>query len=159
MQVLLVPIAGQRYALDAREVAEVLPLVEFRKAGTGPAWLLGLANVRGKLVPLVDLSMIVENTPTARTLGARIVVMRLEEDLFAARVGEGRFIGLVVPEVTRVTRMDFDASGAHEGFAFVGAPHLGPTALDREGTVQLLRCRRLLEGDAALRELPTRVDP
>ena len=38
--------------------------------------------------------------------------------------------------------------------SFAGAPHLGPTVVDEDGTLQLLRCRRLLEGDAALRELP-----
>lgn len=150
--VLLVTVGGKRFALDAGEVIEVLPVVAFRPAGTGPKWLLGLFNVRGALLPLVDLSIIVDGAPTELRLGSRIVVLRLEGDLFE---GATRSVGLLVPEVTGLAVRDFQAMGAHEGFSFAGAPHLGPTIVDDDGTLQLLRCRRLLEGDTALRELPS----
>lgn len=152
ISVLLVTVGGKRFALDAREVVEVLPVVAFRAAGTGPKWLLGLFNLRGALLPLVDLSIIVDGAPTASRLGSRIVVLRLDGDLFE---GATRSVGLLVPEVAGLAIRDFRANGAHEGFSFAGAPHLGPTVADEEGTLQLLRCRRLLEGDAALRELPS----
>ena len=153
--VLLVTVGGKRFALDASDVMEVLPVVAHRSAGIGPKWLLGLFNLRGRLLPLVDLSTLVDGSMTDVRLGSRIVVMRLEGDLFE---GSSRPIGLLVPEVTDLARRDFSAVGAHEGFAFAGAPHLGPTLVDDEGMLQLLRCRRLLEGDAVLRELPARVD-
>jgi chemotaxis-related protein WspB len=154
--VLLVTVGGRRFALDAAEVIEVLPVVAHRSAGTGPKWLLGLFNLRGRLLPLVDLSTIVDGTATDVRLGSRIVVLRLEGDLFE---GSTRPIGLLVPEVAGLARRDFSAEGVHEGFSFAGAPHLGPTLVDEDGMLQLLRCRRLLEGDAALRELPARADP
>jgi chemotaxis-related protein WspB len=153
--VLLVTVGGKRFALDASDVMEVLPVVAHRSAGTGPKWLLGLFNLRGRLLPLVDLSTLVDGGRTEVRLGSRIVVMRLEGDLFE---GASRPIGLLVPEVAGLARRDFSAVGVHEGFAFAGAPHLGPTLVDEEGMLQLLRCRRLLEGDAVLRELPARVD-
>lgn len=156
MQVIVVPIAGRRYALESAEVVEVLPVVAHRPALTGPPWLLGLFNLRGALVPLVDLSTLVGGVPTEVRLGSRIVAIRLEADLFGAAPS---LVGLLVPEVTSVGSCDFHASGAHPGFSFAGAPHLGPTAVDSEGTLQLLRCRRILEGDAALRELPVREEP
>jgi chemotaxis-related protein WspB len=151
MQVLLTIVADRRYALDCADVVEVLPVVEHRPAGTGPAWLLGLINVRGALVPLVDLSVIVDGRRTEPTLGSRIVVLRLDGELFS---GLATRVGLLAPEIAGPFERDFTAPGAHPGFSFAGASHLGPTIADAQGMVQLLRCRRLLEGDAALRELP-----
>ncbi len=151
MQVLTTIVGDRRFAIDCAEVLEILPLVAYRTAGTGPSWLMGLINVRGQLMPLVDLSVIVDGTSTAPRLASRIVVMALEADLFEGSAGR---IGLLVPEVAGPFERDFASGGAHPGFTFAGASHLGPTIADGQGMVQLLRCRRLLEGDAALRELP-----
>jgi chemotaxis signal transduction protein len=151
MHVLFTIVGNKRFALDCADALEVLPVVTHRPAGTGPAWLLGLINVRGELVPLVDLSVIVEGKPTELKRSSRIVLLRLEGDLFE---GIATKVGLLVPEVSGPYERDFAAAGAHPGFAFAGTSHLGPTVADSEGMVQLLRCRRLLEGDAALRELP-----
>lgn len=156
MQVLVVPIGGRRFAIDCAEIVELLPVVGHRPAGTGPAWLLGLINLRGALVPLVDLSVIVIGSGTTPRLGSRIVVLRLEGDLFR---NSASLVGLLVPEIEGLAERDFDAPGAHPGFAFAGASHLGPTLVDADGPLQLLRCRRILEGDAALRELPAREVP
>ncbi|MBI1303838.1 MAG: hypothetical protein GC172_08635 [Phycisphaera sp.] len=171
MQVLFTSVRGQRFALDCADVVEVLPVVAHRSAGTGPRWLLGLFNLRGALVPLVDLSLILEERAEPLRRGSRIVVLRLggalaEGDLFGGTPDPTRtLVGLLVPEISGPFTRDFAAHGAHEGFTFAGASHLGPTIVDEgEGAappvdgapqmVQLLRCRRLLEGDAALRELP-----
>ncbi len=156
MQVLFVMVGDRRFALDCAEISEVLPVVAHRGAGTGPPWLLGLINVRGALIPLVDLSVIVMSSPTVLRLGSRIIVLQLESELldFAGAEAAASQIGLLVPEVLGVGNRDFAQTGAHAGFNFAGAPHLGPTIADSEGFVQLLRCRRILEGDAALRELP-----
>ncbi|MFM7261072.1 MAG: chemotaxis protein CheW, partial [bacterium] len=102
--VLLVTVGGKRFALDASDVMEVLPVVAHRSAGTGPKWLLGLFNLRGRLLPLVDLSTLVDGSMTDVRLGSRIVVMRLEGDLFE---GSSRPIGLLVPEVSGLVRRDF----------------------------------------------------
>ena len=75
MQVLLTNVGGRRFALDCAEVVEVLPTVAHRPAGAGPPWLLGLFNLRGAMIPLVDLSVIVDGTQTIPKLGSRIVVL------------------------------------------------------------------------------------
>ena len=115
--------------------------------------------LRGQLVDprdvllreLVDLGVIVDGVATPVRMASRIVVVELEADLFSGRPMQ---IGILVPEILGMSACDFDGEGAHPGFAFAGASHLGPTTVDAEGMVQLLRCRRMLEGDAALRELP-----
>lgn len=151
MQVLLTTVGGRRFALDCADVVEVLPVVAHRRTGVGPRWLMGLINVRGQLLPLVDLTQIVDAEPTALRLASRIVVLRLEGELFD---GAATRVGLLVPEIAGPFERSFTGEGVHPGFAFAGASHLGPTVADEHGMVQLLRCRRLLEGDAVLRELP-----
>ena len=156
MQVLFTVVGDRRFALDCGEILEVLPVVAHRPAGTGPSWLLGLFNLRGVLVPLVDLSVIVDGSSTPMRMSARIAVMRLDAELFDATLPDGAAnrVGLLVPEIAGPFTRDFAQEGAHPGFSFAGAPHLGPTIADEGGLVQLLRCRRILEGDAVLRELP-----
>jgi chemotaxis-related protein WspB len=160
VQVLVTTIGARRFALDLAEISEVLPMVSHHATGGGPAWLLGLFNLRGSMIPLVDLSVIVDGTATTPTLGSRIVVLRLEADLFEAALSDGpaNRVGLLVPEIYGPFSRDFAQGGAHPGFAFAGTSHLGPTIADEAGFLQLLRCRRILEGDASLRELPRHVD-
>ncbi|MEY5061682.1 MAG: hypothetical protein RIS45_1603, partial [Planctomycetota bacterium] len=96
MQVLFTIVGNRRYAIDCADTIEVLPVVAHRTVGVGPQWLLGLINVRGELLPLVDLSVIVENKPTQLRLASRIVLLRLEGDLFE---GMATKVGLLVPEL------------------------------------------------------------
>lgn len=149
MQVLFTHIDGRRFAIDCADVAEVLPVVAHRPAGTGPAWLLGLFNLHGALVPLVDLATIVCGRAAEVRLGSRIVVIRA-----AAGADGGGPVGLLVPDLGGPEQRGFEDPGAHAGFPFAGASHLGPTIADAAGMVQLIRCNRLLEGDGALRALP-----
>jgi hypothetical protein len=113
--------------------------------------LVGRPTVRGPLLPRVGLTQSVDAEPTALRLASRIVVLRLEGELFD---GAATRVGLLVPEIAGPFERSFTGEGVHPGFAFAGASHLGPTVADEHGMVQLLRCRRLLEGDAVLRELP-----
>ncbi|MSR41820.1 MAG: chemotaxis protein CheW [Phycisphaerales bacterium] len=142
MQALFIEIEGRRFAISASEILEVLPMVEYRSAQAGPPWLLGLFNRRGALVPLVDLAHLIAGTAASLRMGSRIVVVQLPE---------GDVLGLLVAEVTGLGDRDFEGAGAHPGFAFGGAAHLGPTIPDAGGTLQLIRCDRLL---ADQRRLP-----
>ena len=47
------------YALEARQVIEVVPLVTLRACSGAPAYIAGLANYRGTGVPIVDLGRLV----------------------------------------------------------------------------------------------------
>jgi purine-binding chemotaxis protein CheW len=52
---LLISLAGKEYALPASGVVEVGVLLRVSRVPNVPAWLLGLANVRGDIVSVVDL--------------------------------------------------------------------------------------------------------
>ena len=52
---LLFRMEGDRYALDAREVVEVLPLLRLKRIPEAPEWVAGVFSHRGVLVPVLDL--------------------------------------------------------------------------------------------------------
>jgi twitching motility protein PilI len=71
---------GQRYLLRLEEAGEVLPLPALYPVPLTRSWFLGLTNVRGNLVAVVDLAGFAGGAATAQGAGARLV-------LFAERFG------------------------------------------------------------------------
>jgi len=68
--------AGSSYALDASWIQAVHPLVRARPVPGTPAWLAGVIDVHGELVPMVDAAMLLSGTATVqRTLGARVLLV------------------------------------------------------------------------------------
>jgi purine-binding chemotaxis protein CheW len=55
LEVLEFRLAGERYAVETRHVLEVYPLKELTPLPGTPAFILGVVNVRGRILPVVDL--------------------------------------------------------------------------------------------------------
>lgn len=89
-----VEIEHKRYALPARDVVEVLPIVEPTPMPAWPTDALGVINVRGELLPLVDVAPLLGRPPiTIRTSSLIVVVLAFD-----------RRWGLVVDAVHGVER-------------------------------------------------------
>jgi len=76
MLTLLLQIGEMRFALDAREVIEVLPLVEVKPAPGLPEGVAGMMNYRGEPVPVIDLSRMGCGQPAPRLFSTRILLVR-----------------------------------------------------------------------------------
>jgi len=68
-------IAKGRYALDARQVIEIVPLVNLKKITTAPAYVAGLMNYRGLGTPVIDLNQLVNGIPYENSLSTRIIII------------------------------------------------------------------------------------
>lgn len=55
LEVLEFGLADERYAIEARHVHDVQPLRDLAPLPCTPAFLRGLVNIRGRLVPVIDL--------------------------------------------------------------------------------------------------------
>ena len=94
-------LGDERYLAPRADVREVMePPSVTRVPGARP-WLVGIANVRGELLPVVDLTRLVTGQPGRRTEASRVIV--LNDDAVAAGClvdGVAGFRG-VLPEEQR----------------------------------------------------------
>ncbi len=68
---------GQRRLVSSfEEVVEILPLPALTPVPGAQPWMLGVANVRGNLVPVVDLKQFLEGERTVVHEGQRVLVVK-----------------------------------------------------------------------------------
>jgi purine-binding chemotaxis protein CheW len=66
---------SQLYALRAEDVTEVIRLPTLARVPQGPAALLGVANLRGSVLPVVSLRELLGRPPTSEVSTARAIVL------------------------------------------------------------------------------------
>jgi purine-binding chemotaxis protein CheW len=101
-RVLLVRADGRSYGIAVQSVREVLHHRPATRLPGAPAWVLGLINLRGVLVSVVDLAARLGGAPLNHP-GASIVLV--EHD--------GRSVGVAVAEVRDVAAVDA-GGGMHD---------------------------------------------
>jgi len=126
-----------KYAVTAAQVIEVIPFVALRKIPHTPAYIAGVFNYRGSIVPVVDLSLLLYTTPCAPRLGTRILLM---EYVFGK---DHRLLGLLAERVVETM------SVADNGICFSavsdpGAQYLGGIITGSDEIIQLIRTDELL---------------
>src|SRR5918993_5374310 len=68
---------GQRRLVSSfDEVMEILPLPAVTPVPGAQSWMLGVANVRGTLLPVVDLKQFLEGERTVIHEGQRVLIVR-----------------------------------------------------------------------------------
>lgn len=82
-------LGSHRLTVGITEVDEILPLPQATPVPGSRDWLLGMANVRGNLVTIVDLGWFLYGSRTPITARTRLILTRLQ----------GRYLGLIVDEV------------------------------------------------------------
>jgi chemotaxis-related protein WspB len=135
---LLFELGQDRYALDVRQVAEVLPLVDLKQVPQAPPSVAGILNYRGEPVPVIDVSQLMLGRRAQRRLSTRVVLVQYPD-----ADGQPRLLGLIAERATQTVRReetDFVASGVTNE----RASYLGPVAPDTRGLLQRLDVRTLL---------------
>jgi chemotaxis-related protein WspB len=135
---LVFKLGTDRYALEASQITEVLPVIDIRSVPHSPEGVAGFFDFRGVPVPVLDLSTLVLGRASDRCLSTRLVIVGYPD-----AAGERRSLGLIAEKATRtvdVPAADFLDSGiAHDR-----AWYLGPVASDAEGLLQWIDVSQLL---------------
>lgn len=138
MLYLLFQLDADRFALAARDVHEVLPLVATRALPGAPPGFVGLINYRGQAVPILDLALVALGRPSVRRVSTRLLIVD-----HPAASGPGELLGLVVERATgMVAKEPREFRPAGTGTA--GARYLGPVAQDPDGMIQQINVAGLL---------------
>jgi purine-binding chemotaxis protein CheW len=99
LQVLMLGLAGEIFALEAGIVRELLDPVPVTEVPGARAFVNGVINVRGKVVPLADLRQRFGMAPTPPTIDTRIVVVEVEIN------GDPTIVGILADKVYEVTEI------------------------------------------------------
>ena len=143
---LLFRIGNERYALQAIEVAEVLPRLPLKPIAKAPSWVAGVFAYRGAVVPVIDLSALTFGQPAELRTSTRLVLVHYRPQASVP----GQLLGLILEQATDTLRCnpaDFQAYGLDNR----QAPYLGPVREDQQGLLQWIRVADLL--DAQVRTL------
>lgn len=79
-QYLTFKLGDELFALDVKQVREVLDLIPITKVPRAPDFMRGVINVRGSVVPVVDMRLKFGMSQIANSLDTRIVVMEVSLD-------------------------------------------------------------------------------
>jgi purine-binding chemotaxis protein CheW len=101
----LLRLGGSRFAVAMADVAEVTALPTVTRLPGAPAWLAGVANWRGRMLPVIDIRTLVGVSVTPLASSARLVVV------MAGPLGE-LTAGLVAEAVPGVYDVAIDAMSA-----------------------------------------------
>jgi len=138
MLYLLFQLGADRYALDAGQVAEVLPLVHLKAIPMAPQGVAGVFNYHGTPVAALDLSEFTLNRPARRCLSTRIILTHYPDAHGALHI-----LGLIAERATETLRRE-SSEFVSAGVSSAVTPYLGPVTNDARGLIQLIDVRELL---------------
>lgn len=102
MQVVTFGLGEETFAVPVTMVREILDYRPAFRVPNGPAWMLGITDVRGQGVPMIDLRMRLGLTPVEPTLATRVLIVDVT---LADRMLS---LGLVVDRVIAVASFERD---------------------------------------------------
>jgi twitching motility protein PilI len=69
-------VGARRLAAGFEEVVEIIPMPQVTPVPGAQPWMLGVANVRGNLLPIVDLKQFLDGERTVLHEGQRVLIVR-----------------------------------------------------------------------------------
>jgi purine-binding chemotaxis protein CheW len=99
MQLAVFKVCGEEYAIDIMRIMEIIRPQKVTRIPRAPSFVEGVINLRGKVVPVVDLrKRFGMGVASEASKKVRTVIVRMS----------GRVLGLVVDEVSEVIYMKAD---------------------------------------------------
>lgn len=107
-------LGAEEYAVNVAQVHEIVRLSAITSVPRAPHFVEGVINLRGRIVPVIDLAKRFALPARERTKSTRIIITELD----------GRTVGMLVDAVTEVLRLP--------GSAIEPAPELLTTGISQD---------------------------
>jgi purine-binding chemotaxis protein CheW len=98
-------LSGEEYGIDVRLVQEIIRVTEITPIPRAPEFVKGVINLRGRIIPVVDLKRKLGLGPVEEGRQSRVVVVKVRE----------RLIGLLVDGASQVLRVPLSSIEAAPG--------------------------------------------
>jgi chemotaxis-related protein WspB len=159
MLLLTFTVGANRYAVDVTTVVELVPRVELQLIPHSPAFLAGLLGYRGKVVPVIDLGLLLDVGACRDCLSTRIILVNdspvdhnhWDQDREGSRE-ETRpnpklapnILGLIAEHVSDLTYVRPEQI-VPAPVRLPQTPYLGPIVQTDQGIVQLILVEKVRE--------------
>jgi len=115
VQVVSFRLGGEEYGVDISQVQEIIRMVEITRVPRAPRFMEGVINLRGQLIPIIDLRTRFGMDRIDKTKSSRIVV---------TEIGSKR-VGIVVDSVSEVLNVPIEnVEDAPEMISGVGTEYI-----------------------------------
>jgi purine-binding chemotaxis protein CheW len=111
IQYLTFKLADEIFALDVAKVREILEVTTITKVPQTPDFMRGVINLRGSVVPVVDMRLKFGMSMTEQTVNTCIIVVEISLD------GDSLVLGALADSVQEVVEMEAEK--------IEPAPHIG----------------------------------
>ncbi len=99
-QYLSFKLGDEIFAVDVAQVREILDVITITKVPQTPDFMQGVINLRGSVVPVMDMRLKFGMPPTERTVNTCIIVMEVIQD------GETMVLGSLADSVQEVLDLE-----------------------------------------------------
>lgn len=131
-------IGSERYSILAKDIVEILPLVQLKKIPKAPDYILGLIDYRGTPSPVIDLCNLIESRDCKKVLSSRIIMIN-----YVDAKKQTHIVGITAEKVTEtinINKNDFHASG----ITLEETRFLGEIAKTKQGVIQYIEIKNIL---------------
>jgi purine-binding chemotaxis protein CheW len=99
-QYLTFTLGAEKYAIDVAHIREILEYTTITKLPQAPEFMRGVINLRGSVVPVVDMRLKFGMSPTEQTIATSIIVVEILLD------NETILIGALADSVQEVLELE-----------------------------------------------------
>lgn len=134
LQIVTFSIAEQYFGIDILSVSEIINLTKITPLAQAPEYVEGVINIRGQIIPALNLHMMFNNQSGKQDDANRIMVVESRNVLF----------GLIVDAVSEVKKVTDDMIKPTPPAISIQQNYLQGIVLDKEHLIALIDLNKLL---------------
>ncbi len=142
IQLAVFKVAGEKYALDIMRIKEIQRFQAVTRIPKAPEFIEGVINLRGAVIPIVDMRKRLDLLVTEPTKKTRIVIANVS----------GKIVGILVDEVNEVIRVSRSDIGAAPALARgIGSEYIVGVVKRKDELLLLLDFDKILTTEERVR--------
>jgi purine-binding chemotaxis protein CheW len=138
LQLVTFQLSEELYGIDIMDVKEIVPLQEIRTIPNAPSFVEGLYNLRGEIIPVINLH---------KRFHLRKAAVDEDEELLSGFIIidiDGMKLGVIIDKVERVVSIDYkDIQAPPQMISGIGAEYIQGVVNQNTGYLIILEIRKL----------------